>query len=202
MPIADNQAWRKSLVHPIAVPNLSHTDTLSKFSYKPAPILRPDGSISKDLKELINKEVRNLPLKTTSFDVLDMQRRDKSKRRLKAITLKNKVKRVAASRQSTRGRNSPTKDVLSLEDGNDNGEEDSGYYSDEYSPSEAADFSTPNLSSTQLSAMSVVLGRRPVSPERMKKPFSNSSLFNALLESQIGGEPDRWDLTCLQNSNR
>lgn len=54
----------------------------------------------------------------------------------------------------------------------------------------------PELSQTQLSAMSHVAKTRSTGVqenERQKKPFSEASLFTALLESQVAGG-DRWDL--------
>ena len=54
----------------------------------------------------------------------------------------------------------------------------------------------PELSQTQLSATSHVAQKKIFGVqenERQKKPFSEASLFTALLESQVAGG-DRWDL--------
>jgi hypothetical protein len=59
---------------------------------------------------------------------------------------------------------------------------------------EEEDFVEPELSLTQLNAMSLVASQRTLSPERPKKPFSGSSLFNALLESQVSGTTTEWEL--------
>ena len=59
-------------------------------------------------------------------------------------------------------------------------------------------YAEPELNQTQMSAALSVVKHRSTGVqeiERQKKPFSEASLFTALLESQVGGGgADRWDL--------
>ena len=102
----------------------------------------------------------------------DMAFRDKARRRAKA-------ERVGRRREmESRARESRAREI------DENGED----WEDELEKG--------SLNETQLKAMSVIVAKNS-SPARLKKPFSDDSLFNALLESQVVGDVagDRWDLS-------
>ncbi len=177
---SSDESWRSALVQPVAVPNLAHTGIRSAFTFTGQPVLRPDGSISNALRRHIATEYKELPQMPTAYDPLDMAFRDKEKRRRKARLIKQRVLEAKRARE----------EQLHLEQENER--------ETEGKPELTVDVDAlqlePSLTETQLSAMSKIMTRRPVSPERQKKPFSNDSLFNALLDSQVGGNGDRWDL--------
>lgn len=160
-----------------------------------------------------------LPHLTIAYDPLDMAHRDKVKRGKKAIRIQKMKALMSESRiaqqkhdfvqkkqrklsvayggspamssplqsESRKKVNRVPQTNEDMKDGNyDNpgGEEDD----------EEEDFVEPELSLTQLNAMSLVASQRTLSPERPKKPFSGSSLFNALLESQVSGTTTEWEL--------
>jgi hypothetical protein len=131
------------------------------------------GSISREMKATINGEVRTYPRMEKAYDPEDMGVRDKEKRRMKAKRIQGKCNSIKQNRML-----------------NSEGSQQSEVGFD--------DLEEPSLSSTQLSAMFTIVRRgEKKTNERLKKPFSNSSLFNALLESQIGGEGNKWDLRGL-----
>ena len=170
-PASNHESWRHTLIQPVAVPNLAHTGIRSSFTFTGEPVLRPDGSVSNLLRRHIRDINKNLPKDPRGgcVDVNDMANRDKVRRSTKA----KRIEKKASVRR--------TKSRAGLIEGGEGGEEGSV-------------FEESSLNETQLSAMSKIIDRRPTSPERQKKPFSDDSLFTALLESQVGGNGDRWDL--------
>ena len=183
------QHWRATLVQPVTVPNLAHTGIRSAFTYSGAPVLRPDGGVSATLKRHISKEFRGLPKQPTAYDPLDMSFRDKEERRRKAERLQRK-KLLQAKQRALR--DNRRKSLLVAIEYGGSPFQDNNLDSDNEEVERVTD---PDLSETQLSAMSLVASKRSLSPERQKKPFSEISLFNALLESQVCGSTSEWDLT-------
>jgi hypothetical protein len=166
------------------VPNLAHTGIRSNFTFTGEPVLRPDGSVSNLLRRHIANGFKELPMnpKSTVLDRNDMAYRDKEKRRMKGERMERRLRERRAQEQLEAEKGRPEE----LEEGSEsygNGGVGGG-----------GDFDEPSLNETQLSAMEKIVSRRPTSPERQKKPFSDDSLFTALLENQVGGNGDRWDL--------
>lgn len=168
-------------------------------------MLRPDGAVSAGLKRYINKEFRELPHLATAYDPLDMAHRDKVKRGQKATRINKKKLMLSQRKQQTMKKQHSRK--MSIAYGgspdplcpsiltNDGEAESGGRGNESYRPEEGEDeFVEPELSTTQLNAMSLIASQTTLSPERAKKPFSDSSLFNALLESQVSGETTEWEL--------
>ena len=152
-------------------------------------------------------------------DPLDMTVRDKAKRRAKArlvqkrsiAIIKEKAERTERRRQAAATMSKDSGDGAFYDDddegGGGGGNVSGVYYEDDENGGDldqaGGDFEEPNLSSTQLTAMASVIGKskNKQKSERLKKPYSNSSLFNALLESQCGFE-DRWDLSAVEKKDR
>ncbi|GMH78703.1 hypothetical protein TrLO_g1454 [Triparma laevis f. longispina] len=191
----ESEPWRQVLVQPITVPNLAHTGIRSSFTFSGMSTLRPDGTVSNACKRHIRREFRELPKQTVAYDPLDMSRRDKDKRLRKA----QRIYKVKATREAEMLRRSSMLVQTGGVDGGNVGFDDSlDGLEDEGSVSSMASYVEPELNQTQQTAASHVIQHRSTGVqenERLKKPFSEASLFTALLESQVGGSgKDRWDL--------
>jgi hypothetical protein len=182
------ESWRSTLVQPITVPDLSHTGIQSSFTFAGESVLLPDGAVSNLLRRHIASGFKDLPQNPLggASDVNDMANRDKEKRQKKAKRIEKKLQ-MERSRRSLMSRQS------AADDGSAFGDEGDDAYGFEES-------NEPSLNETQLSAMSKIIDKKPTSPsKRQKKPFSDDSLFTALLENQVGGNGDRWDLAATLN---
>jgi hypothetical protein len=86
-----NQQWRKALIQPISIPDLSHIiGVKSAFSNNEKAITRPDGSVDPNLRKHILQTVTSLDAPPI-FDRLDMSRRDVIKRETKMKKLYTKT---------------------------------------------------------------------------------------------------------------
>jgi len=174
----EDDSWRKTLIQIIPVPDLTHTGIKSSFTTTNAPennLLRPDGSVSNALRREIVTELANLPRESGNgvYDVLDMTYRDKERRREKADTVSNRP--AGSSNSNSRQNTDNKKQTLSTRK-----ESTLGMFS-------LSDTKTKSIRSIAIPAKGT-LGERP------KKPFSESSLFNALLDVQIGDGGEAWNL--------
>lgn len=159
-------------------------------------MLRPDGSVSGELRESINHRVRNLP-RDPVYDTLDMKRRDvaRSMRR---------TRRTAASRQmdestSGIGEFSDTELGTTVATATTGGggsasvaEEEEMMSSMELSASRILNSSSVEK---QVQASMQRKGRRRRKPRpalgmgsasRKKRPYSNQSLFDCLMDARYG----------------
>ena len=51
--------WKKLLIQPISIPNLGHTGIKTAFSRQEEALMRPDGSVGKGLRNLIQSTMRD-----------------------------------------------------------------------------------------------------------------------------------------------
>ena len=165
-PLSSTQAdpCRGVLRHPVTVPNLDHTGIKTDFTYEGEAVLRPDGSVSDLLRRHIDAVNRSLP-PDPRCPVLNAS--DMGNRE------KERRRRRAEKVERRREREERRRD-----------EEEGG----------EGDGDNDVLPATKSSAVTKVISGSPVTKGRKKKPFSNDSLFTALLENQVGGNGDRWDL--------
>jgi len=174
--------WRNTLIQQIPVPDLSHTGIKTQFTIGPtgsAPVdfLRPDGRISNALRRTIQQEIKNLPSGGYN-DVLDMSYRDKEKRRIRADTL-SKMKSPTKKKNIVKGkvRRESNLDAFQLND---------------LQSSSIRSIVKQAVSDSIMELGPVKVG---VADVHKKKPFSASSLFNALLDSQCGGDDgEKWEM--------
>ena len=56
---ASSAKWKKLLIQPISIPNLGHTGIKTAFSAQEEVLMRPDGSVGKGLRNLIQSTMRD-----------------------------------------------------------------------------------------------------------------------------------------------
>ena len=62
-PIEENEAWRNNLIQAVTIPDIDHLSLKTKLtSRNKIPICCPDGSMTRELRNQIERQVRRIPL--------------------------------------------------------------------------------------------------------------------------------------------
>ena len=190
-----SEVWRKTLVQTVPVPDLSHTGIKTPFTSAGVggahvDMLRPDGSVSMTLRKNIATEFKNLPKKVGGGveegveDVLDMSYRDKEKRRRRAEAL-SKMKSPMKNTSKTKGYSASSNlDAFQLSD----------VQSSSIRRIEQKQLFTETGFIDGDAATNPAASTGDVTKGYPKKPFSADSLFNALLDTQVGDGAEKWNM--------
>ena len=87
----DDEAWRRTLVQPVAIPDLDHVSVRTRLKNgqqngqrsRSEEVMRPDGSVARELRDEIARRIRDLPQQQDPIvaDADDMRERDGQRKR-------------------------------------------------------------------------------------------------------------------------
>ena len=203
-PAVPPEPWRSAFIQPCAIPDMNHTGVRSPFLYQGPTYMRPDGTISAELRQGIQKkfmETPNFPV----MDVKDMRRVDAEKSLRRSIALQKSAASVLGHGSNEIGMAGngdalpPTDSLYSL--GSDtsasinNGDDDSVMSGGTRS---LVSTSTKGTASSSRGASKKYRSRGGKAKvrqrqKRLKKPFSTESLLNCLLDLEYGKTGNNFD---------
>jgi len=194
-PSNETEEWRKLVIQPAVIPDLQHTGVRSDFTYQGDTFMRPDGAVTSELRSSIQTKFSEIP-KAPLVDPQDM----------KQVDIMRSVRRGGALRATA---SSLLADLHRPENG-------PGARAHAHEPplqltsaesvadqTEAVDSIISEESSIDTNTTHATLKRKK-RKKRKKKPYSNASLFSAMLDLEYGntdaatvGDTDqdfKWDI--------